>query len=153
MAEHSLPVRIATLGALGGSPFAPGTVGTVVAGVPCAYLSSFLPGWAAALLLGAVFLLGCYASDRAEKELGRHDPGQVVIDELVGFLVTMIGLPFTVESLVLGIAAFRLFDIWKPWPVSVLDEKVKGGIGIVLDDVGAGVLANVLVRIILAVLH
>ena len=76
-----------------------------------------------------------------------------MIDELAGFLVTMIGLPFTVESLVLGIAAFRLFDIWKPWPVSVLDERIKGGIGIVLDDVGAGVLAHVLVRIILAVLH
>jgi phosphatidylglycerophosphatase A len=151
MTGHTLSVRIATLGALGRSPFAPGTVGTVVAGVPGAVIMSVFGGWPSFVLLVLLFLLGCSVSHLAEKELGSKDPGEIVIDELIGFLVTMIWLPVTATSLLLGVAAFRLFDIWKPWPVKVLDAKVGGGLGVVLDDVGAGVLAHALVWIMLGI--
>jgi len=97
--------------------------------------------------------LSCYCAGVAEAEIGRIDPGEVVIDELVGFLITMFGLPLTLESLGLGIAGFRLMDIWKPWPVGFLQEKLKGGMAIVMDDVAAGVLAHLLVRIGLKILE
>jgi phosphatidylglycerophosphatase A len=149
MAEYSLSVRIATLGALGRSPFIPGTVGTVVAGVPGAVIMSGLGRWPSVALLTLVFLLGCYVAHVAEEELGSHDPAEIVVDELIGFLVTMIWLPVTAKSILLGVAAFRLFDIWKPWPVRALDAKVGGGLGVVVDDVAAGVLAHALVWVML----
>ena len=81
----------------------------------------------------------------AEAELQRTDPGEVVIDELVGFLITLFGFPLTPQTLVLGIVSFRLLDIWKPWPVKMFQEKLKGGVAIVMDDVAAGILAHGLV--------
>ena len=87
MSGHSLSVRFAMLGGLGKSPFASGTVATIVAGVPFAYLFGSIPSGLALLLLLLLFLLGCYVSGQAEKELGRHDAKEIVIDELIGYLV------------------------------------------------------------------
>jgi phosphatidylglycerophosphatase A len=96
-----------------------------------------------------VVILSCYCADAAEKALGRHDPNQIVVDELAGYLVTMVTLPFTVPSVLLGFAAFRLFDIWKPWPICKLHGSFKGGVGVVMDDVGAGIYAHLLVWLVL----
>jgi phosphatidylglycerophosphatase A len=150
MPKCSIPVWLATLGGIGKSPVAPGTVATIVAGVPFAWLLGLLPSALAWVFLLALIGLSCYAADVAEKALQTPDPKQVVIDELVGYLITMIGLPVTIPSLLWGIAAFRLFDIWKPWPISWLDRQVPGGTGIVLDDLAAGVLAHGCVWIIMA---
>jgi phosphatidylglycerophosphatase A len=138
------------LGGIGKSPVAPGTAATIVAGIPCAVLLSLLPPLAAWVLLSALIGVSIYTADAAEQELGTTDPSEVVIDELVGYLATMIGFSLSVETLFLGAAAFRFFDIWKPWPVSFFEKKVPGGMGIVLDDLAAGVLAHLSVLIILA---
>jgi len=149
MTSCSLSVCLALLGGIGRFPFAPGTVATVVAGIPFAWVMGLLPLPVGFLMLALVILVSCYVSDQTEKILKIHDPGAVVIDELAGYLVTMIGLPITVKSLLLGVVAFRLFDIWKPWPVSLCDQKVNGGLGIVLDDLAAGVFAHLSIWIIL----
>jgi phosphatidylglycerophosphatase A len=147
MTNTSFSLFIAQVGGLGKVPFAPGTVASIVAGIPSAILLSLVGEWWALLLLVLLFIAGCYVAGAAETELQKTDPGEVVIDELVGFLITMLGFPITPHTLVLGIVGFRLFDIWKPWPINILDRKLKGGVGIMMDDVAAGVLAHVLVWI------
>lgn len=149
MEERSFSLQVATLGPTGLSPFAPGTVATAVVGIPAACLLSLFPDPYATLFLALCFFLACYVSEVAEKELQKTDPGEVVIDELVGFLITMFGLPLTVPSLIAGFFAFRLFDIWKPWPVDALQDNLKGGLGVVMDDVAAGVYAHAVVWVIL----
>jgi phosphatidylglycerophosphatase A len=145
MANTSVSVFIAQLGGLGKTPFAPGTMATIVAGIPSACLLSLVSKPWALLLLGILVLASCYFAGAAERELQRTDPGEVVIDELVGFLITVFGYPLTPQTLILGMVSFRLLDIWKPWPVNWFQEELKGGVAIVMDDVAAGVLAHVLV--------
>ena len=140
----------ARLGWAGLSPFAPGTVATALVGIPCVWLLSLLPAAFAMGGLASLFFAACYVSNKAAAVLGREDPGEIVIDELVGFLVTMVGLPLTLKSLGVGFLAFRLFDIWKPWPVRRFDEQLHGGLGIVMDDVAAGCYAHALVWGVLA---
>uniref|UniRef100_A0A832EKY1 Phosphatidylglycerophosphatase A n=1 Tax=Desulfacinum infernum TaxID=35837 RepID=A0A832EKY1_9BACT len=148
----SIVVRIARLGFLGKAPTAPGTVATVGAGVPLAYVLSLCPyGWACAILT-LVSLGACWVCGEAERRLGRDDPPEVVLDELVGFLVTTLGLPMTPLSLLLAVLYFRAVDILKPWPVCVLDRQLKGGLGIVADDVAAGFYAHGLLAVTLTVL-
>lgn len=149
MAKCSLSVCVALLGGIGRFPFAGGTVATIVAGVPSACLLGLLPVVPAFFLLALVILVSGYVSDQTEKIFQIQDPKEVVIDELAGYLVTMIGLPTTMQSLLLGVAAFRLFDIWKPWPIRVVDRKIHGGLGIVLDDLVAGLFAHFSVWILL----
>lgn len=154
MGAHSLEksstaVHLARLGVIGKSPLAPGTVATFCAGIPSAYFLSFFPLIEGVIIVFLLILLSFYVADRAEKELQRHDPPEVVIDELVGYLVTMIGLEATAKTLLLGFFAFRLFDIWKPWPVNLLQTRLKGGVAVVMDDVAAGFYAMALVWVIL----
>jgi phosphatidylglycerophosphatase A len=140
----------ARLGWAGLSPVAPGTVATALVGIPCAWLLVWLPLSAIMVVLALLFFTACSVADRAAKQLGRKDPGEVVIDELVGYLVTMAGFPITLQSICVGFIAFRLFDIWKPWPVRCFDEQLEGGLGIIMDDVAAGCYAHGLVWAVLA---
>jgi len=140
--NRSICLAVAQLGGLGKAPFAPGTVATVVAGIPSVYFLRMVGDPQAFLLVVLLVAVSCYCAEAAEKEIGKTDPSEVVVDELVGFLITMLGFSITLESLVLGIVSFRLMDIWKPWPVCLLQEKLKGGIAIVMDDVAAGILAH-----------
>jgi phosphatidylglycerophosphatase A len=122
------------------SPWAPGTAGTLAA-IPL-YLA--LAGLPLHWYLGAVVLaalVGVWACGATALDLGRGDPGAIVWDEVVGFLVTMIAAPPGWVWVLLGFALFRLFDIWKPWPIRALDARVHGGLGIMLDDLVAGLLA------------
>jgi phosphatidylglycerophosphatase A len=145
MANTSFYSFMAQLGVLGKAPFAPGTVATIVAGIPCAcVLNQVSQPWAF-LLLVLFILASCHVAKVAEAELQRTDPREVVIDELAGFLITLFGFPITLQTLVLGVVSFRLLDIWKPWPVNWFQEKLKGGVAIVMDDVAAGILARALV--------
>jgi phosphatidylglycerophosphatase A len=145
MTNTSFFLFIAQLGGLGKAPFAPGTVATIVAGIPSAILLSLVGESWALLLLVLLFIAGCYVAGAAETELQKTDPGEVVIDELVGFLITMFGFPISLQTLVLGVVSFRLLDIWKPWPVNAFEAKLKGGVGILMDDVAAGVIAHAVV--------
>lgn len=121
---------------------APGTWGSLAA-LPFAYLIvrwGGLPSlWVATL---AVFLAGLWASSRYAKADNRGDPGCVVIDEVVGQWLTLSLIYPDVRYYAIGFIAFRLFDIIKPWPISWLDRNIKGGIGIMVDDVAAGIYAG-----------
>lgn len=131
---------------VGRVPFAPGTLGSLVA-FPVVFLLACLH-WsmatAAVLLLiaAAVWIAG-----RAERQLGSRDPGAVVIDEIAGMCVTMLAIPLSFATGVAGFLLFRLFDIVKPPPIRQLDRRLQGGWGIVMDDVAAGIAANIVLRI------
>ncbi len=126
-------------------PRAPGTAGTLAA-VPLYLLLQPLPlAWYLATLL-VLLLVGVWACDRTARELNAHDPSAIVWDEIVGFLLTMTAAPEGWLWLVLGFALFRFFDILKPWPIRELDRRVKGGLGVMLDDLAAGVMAWVVLQ-------
>ena len=122
---------------------APGTWGSLAA-LPFAYLIVWWGGlpslWAATL---AAFFAGLWASGRYAKADNRSDPGCVVIDEVVGQWLTLSLIYPNARYYAIAFVAFRLFDIIKPWPVSWLDHNVKGGLGIMADDVAAGIYAGV----------
>lgn len=144
-------LALSSNGGLGYAPFASGTVGTL-AGIPCFYLLSQLPWPLALLTLIALLLLSFWASDIAGKIYGVADDGRIVIDELVGYLVAVAFIPFSWQTALLGFFWFRVFDISKPPPCSWFDKKMKNGIGVVMDDVVAGVYAAIAVRICLHLL-
>jgi phosphatidylglycerophosphatase A len=134
------------LGIAGLSPKAPGTAGTTVACLlaPFCFLPLAFPG--RCLVLVVIFVLGTLAATRAERLLGRKDPGEVVVDELLGLWVVL--LPFEnagVWTLVAAFLFFRLFDIAKPWPVRASEDWLPAGGGIMIDDVLAGVYAMICV--------
>jgi phosphatidylglycerophosphatase A len=85
-------------------------------------------------------------STAAEKILKKRDPGSIVIDETAGMLVTLLGLPFNLKTVVFGFILFRIFDILKPFPIRFVEKKISGGTGIVVDDLIAGICANFLLR-------
>lgn len=146
--KPSMSVRAALIGPLGRSPRAPGTVATLIAGIPSAYLVGSLPVPFCIVLPALAFAYSIVVSQKAESELGRQDPQEVVIDELVGYLVTMAAVQPTLKNLFVGFLLFRIFDIWKPWPVNLFQSRLRGGFAIVMDDVAAGVYAMGLVWII-----
>ncbi len=126
-------------------PVVPGTFGTLAA-IPFAVAVAYLSPVAGAYVLFFFILLAIWVSDRSARVLGKDDPAEVVIDEVVGLLLTLFLLPATGFNLFMGFILFRFFDILKPYPIRKL-EKIGGGAGIVLDDLLAGVFANVCLRI------
>ncbi len=144
-------VLLAAWGPCGFSPLAPGTVGTLGA-VPLAWALSAL-GWPAYLSVTALLLvLGVLAAGRAGRYWGVVDASPIVIDEVVGYLLTMAFVPFSWLTALMGFVLFRLLDILKPWPVSALD-RIKSGLGVMLDDVGAGVIGWIGMQIVLGGVH
>lgn len=123
-------------------PKAPGTWGSLFALFPCFFLSH-LSLSTYVIITGALLFLGILIAGSAEKILDKADPGCIVIDEIVGIFITMIASPAPENPLywLLAFIFFRIFDIWKPFPVNWLDKNFHGGIGIMLDDVMAGIYA------------
>jgi len=144
-------LALSSNGGLGYAPFASGTVGTL-AGIPCFYLLSQMPWPLASLTLFALLMLSFWASHIAGQIYGVTDDGRIVIDELVGYLITVAFLPFTWQTALLGFFWFRLFDITKPPPANWFDKKMKNGVGVVMDDVMAGIYAAIAVRLCLYLL-
>ena len=122
------------------SPKAPGTAGTLVA-VPLYFLLAPLSLGDYSLVLCFTALLGIYLCGRSSRELGVKDHPGIVWDEFVGYWIALWAMPVNWYWPLLGFALFRLFDIVKPWPISWCDRRVAGGLGIMLDDIVAGVLA------------
>ena len=120
------------------SPVAPGTFGTIAA-IPVYLLLSQCPWPIYLALTFAAFFLGVYVCDIVSRELGVHDYKGIVWDEVVGYLLVMFLAPKGVGWIILGFLLFRLFDIWKPQPIRWVDERVHGGLGIMLDDVIAAI--------------
>ena len=124
------------------SPKAPGTMGTIAA-IPFWLLLVQLPQIPYIFSVATAALIGISICGVAADRLGVHDHGGIVWDEFVGLWIAMAFLPPTYVSLALGFVLFRLFDIIKPWPISWLDKHVGGGLGIMIDDVVAGLAAGV----------
>jgi phosphatidylglycerophosphatase A len=131
---------IALGGGSGLAPVAPGTFGSIV-GVGLYLLLAPWPLWVGALVVVACFGLGIWLCGRTARALGVADPSAIVWDEIVAVPIALCGALGDPTHIVLGFALFRLFDIWKPWPISWADQQVKGGLGIMLDDLGAALLA------------
>lgn len=131
---------LASGGGVGLAPFAAGTFGTVVAVLPWLALRE-LPPSAYAAVVALVFGVGSWAAQRVIAALRVEDPGFIVIDEFVGLWIALFLVPPGWGWALLGFGLFRLFDIWKPWPVAWADRSVKGGFGTMLDDALAGLMA------------
>ena len=147
--RQEVVVFLATGFYIGNIPYAPGTLGSLV-GLPiCFVLAGLkLPQAAACALLLIFFAI--WIANSAERVLHRTDPGCIVVDEVAGMVVTLIGLPFNLTTAVFGFFCFRILDILKPFPIRLMDKKLSGGLGVVADDVAAGILANLLTRIIIS---
>ncbi|WP_373087778.1 phosphatidylglycerophosphatase A [Zhongshania sp.] len=142
------PVHLLSVGFGSGlAPKAPGTFGTIAA-LPFWYALQFLPPAYYVVALILAFILGVYLCGATADALGVHDHGGIVWDEFVGLWIALFMVPMHLGWILLGFALFRLFDIWKPWPIRVLDAKVHGGFGIMIDDVLAGVYAYLTLQLL-----
>ncbi|WP_416456131.1 phosphatidylglycerophosphatase A family protein [Saccharophagus degradans] len=119
------------------SPIMPGTMGTLVA-LPIYYLMAPLNIWLYIALVVLSILIGNYLCGYAAKKLKVHDHPGIVWDEFAGMWITMIAVPFNWQTLLAGFVLFRIFDMVKPWPISLADKHIHGGVGIMFDDVLAG---------------
>ena len=135
---------VATFLGIGKIPWAPGTWASLAA-IPFFYPFLGKPLQLAEILVG-VYFLGVYTSTQMEKEVGEKDPSSAVIDEVLGMGVAMVAIPQQWPFVVMAFVLFRLFDIWKPFPIRRL-EKLPGGWGIMTDDLVAGIYANIWIQI------
>ncbi|MBI3180332.1 MAG: phosphatidylglycerophosphatase A [Deltaproteobacteria bacterium] len=139
-AGRKLALALASGLGVGYVPLAPGTLGSLVA-LPIWWACAELSVLAFAGVALAVSVLAVAVAGAAEQVSARHDAQYIVIDEVAGMLITGVGVPFAWPQVVAGFVLFRLLDILKPWPIGFLDRRVPGGLGVVLDDVAAGVIA------------
>jgi phosphatidylglycerophosphatase A len=143
-------IFLATGAYTGYSPVAPGTAGSVV-GLIIGYFLA--PMWQrepmifVALFVGA-YVPGCLIAGRAEQIFGEHDCSKIVLDEVYGMIATMFLNPLGWPWLLGGFLLFRIFDIIKPFPASLIDRKMPGGPGVMLDDLFAGIYANIVLRMV-----
>jgi phosphatidylglycerophosphatase A len=141
------PLHLLALGFGSGlSPKMPGTIGSLAA-IPFVIPLLFMPVWMQLCYVCLSFMVGVMVCDRTANDMGIKDHGSIVWDEFVGMMCTFLALPYIdsfwqlVHVFIVGFVLFRAFDIVKPWPISWIDKKVQGGMGIMLDDVLAGVAA------------
>ena len=146
--KQKVVMFLATGGFIGNISFAPGTFGSIL-GLPLCLLLSKTDLPVAVLLAVSFIVFAVLISQEAEKILGEEDPGAIVIDEIAGIVVTLIGLPFNLFFAATGFIVFRILDIFKPYPIRLMEKHFSGGAGIVLDDVAAGILSNFILRVIL----
>lgn len=145
--NKQLVTLLATFFGSGKLPKSPGTWGTL-ATIPLWYALAQLhplPYMVIVLILcvGAIVVSQAY-----ENMTNTHDSKEIVIDEVVGFLITMTWLPMTWQSLIAGFVLFRIVDIVKPPPIRQLDQKIKGGVGVVIDDIAAGLACNIILQMV-----
>ncbi len=138
---------LATGFGVGYSPLAPGTMGTLIA-IPIYYFLSTIPSPIYETTLIAFFFLSVWISENAEIFFGKKDDPRIVIDEMMGFLITMLWLPKTIFLVVAGFFLFRFFDILKPFPIRRIEKRWRGGYGVVLDDILAGIYANIILQLV-----
>ena len=147
----TLHKAVATVFGLGYAPKAPGTFGTLGAFLFCLFANYLFP----VNYISIVFLIGAFAgifgiySTNKVIPIWGDDPSRVVVDEFVGYIITLTFIPFTLTNLLLAFILFRFFDILKPLGVKAIDEKIKGGLGVMLDDVLAGIYACLSLHLIL----
>ncbi len=142
------PIQFLALGFGSGLlPKAPGTYGTIAA-IPLFLLMSLLSVEIYIFAVLFMSLIGIYICGQAADAAGVHDHPAIVWDEIVGYLITMAFIPVTWQTIIVGFILFRIFDIFKPWPISWLDKHCHGGFGIMIDDVLAGLFALMIMLLI-----
>ena len=154
MKKHRAPKTVWTNGmhflafgfGSGAIPWAPGTMGTLVA-IPLYLLFAWVSLPIYLLIILLTFVAGIWLCEIAARDTGVHDHPGIVWDEIVGYFITMIGVPHTLNWIVLGFVLFRLFDIWKPWPIGWVDRHLQGGMGVMCDDVLAACYAWIILHI------
>lgn len=144
-----LAVLLSTVGYLGYFPIAPGTVGSAAGLAVYALVAAAGGGWAEVMAIVAVFAVGVWAATISERYFGGIDPGPVVIDEVLGMLITLAFVPVGIKGAVIGFFVFRVFDVVKPFPAGRL-ERLHGGFGVMADDAAAAVYGNVVMRLLAA---
>ncbi|KPV95436.1 Phosphatidylglycerophosphatase A [Pseudoalteromonas sp. P1-9] len=132
---------------LGLAPKAPGTFGTLAA-IPFIFLTMMAPLWLQLVVAIAICAIGIWFCDVASRDAGVHDHPAIVWDEVAGFYITMIGAAISWQTLLVGFILFRFFDIVKPWPITLLDKHVKGGFGIMVDDILAGIFSLICLQLV-----
>ncbi len=147
MRMDRLIMAMATGLGLGYLPKAPGTWGTLLA-FPLHFLIILLPEQGYFIALGVIFFLAVIISGSAEKIIDHKDPGIVVIDEIIGMLIALMYVPITPFYLILAFILFRIFDIFKPFPIRWIDKRINGGLGIVMDDVIAGLFTLFIIQLL-----
>ncbi len=142
-----LAVLIASFGYAGYFPVAPGTVGSAAALVLFVLIRLSGSPLLEALVVLAVALVGTWSASVAERYFGATDPGEIVIDEVLGMLITLAFLPLTWPGVLIGFFVFRALDIVKPFPANVA-ERLRGGVGVMADDAVSGVYGQVIMRLL-----
>ncbi len=151
-----LPRVVATVGFIGYSPLAPGTMGSLAAALVFFLFPPYLSAWTFSFGLAILFIVSIWSAQKMveaalrQSKAGKVDPQEVVIDEVMGMAVTLAFLPLSLQTIGIGFLLFRIFDIIKPFPAR-RSEQLPGGWGIVMDDMVAGIYANVMLRIILMI--
>jgi phosphatidylglycerophosphatase A len=141
---------VATCGYIGYVPVAPGTFGSA-AGLAVFYLVRRAESAGVEVaVIAALFIAGVWAGTVAERHFGATDPAPIVVDEVVGMLITLALLPVTIAGALVGFVVFRILDVLKPWPSARL-EDMPGGLGVMLDDGMAAIYGNVVMRGLIAV--
>ncbi|QLY25905.1 phosphatidylglycerophosphatase A [Bdellovibrio sp. KM01] len=138
-------LKLATFFGVGLSPKAPGTVATV-ATIPLVLLLNWAGPFIYMGATMAITILGILAAQAYEDDKGGHDHSEIVIDEVAGFLIAMIWLPMTWQAILIGFGLFRLLDITKPLFIGYLDKKIQGGLGVMIDDVAAGIVVSLIMQ-------
>jgi phosphatidylglycerophosphatase A len=143
-----LAILLATVGYVGHFPIAPGTAGSAAALILWVLLRWVGSPALDVATIVALFAVGCWAGSVAEAHYGRTDPGYVVLDEVIGMLLTLLFVPVTWIGVLIGFLLFRAFDIVKPFPARQC-ERLHGGLGIMADDAVAGIYGNLALRLII----
>ncbi len=148
-------IFLATAIYTGYAPIAPGTAGSVV-GVVLVWIA-FGPLWARSpaicvAVFAAAFVISCWIADRAEHIFNERDSPHIVIDEVLGMAATMFGNPITWPWIIAGFVLFRFFDVIKVFPADLIDRRVPGGTGVMLDDLSAAIYANIVLQVLTRVL-
>jgi phosphatidylglycerophosphatase A len=143
-----LAVFVATVGYCGYAPFAPGTVGSAAGLLVYLVVWWSASVWVECTLIVGIFAAGVWAATIAERYFGGIDPGPVVIDEVLGMLITLAFIPVGVSAAVAGFLLFRVFDVLKPFPAGRL-ERLHGGVGVMADDAMAAIYANLSLRLVM----
>ena len=142
------PIHFLALGCGSGlAPKAPGTFGSIAGMIIYLLILQFIPLIPYLIVLLIASIIGIWLCGKTAQDLGVHDDPAIVWDEFCGYWLTMIAAPAGWIWPILGFALFRLFDIWKPWPIRLLDQKVHGGFGIMVDDLLAGLFAFIVLQL------
>jgi phosphatidylglycerophosphatase A len=145
-----LALFIATAGYCGFFPIAPGTIGSAAGLAVYGLVRWAQTPWLELGVIMSLFAAGVWAAASAERQLGGTDPGPIVIDEVVGILITLAFVPVGPSGALVGFLLFRVFDVIKPYPAARL-EKLHGGLGVMADDAMAAVYANICLRLCRAI--